>query len=131
MILIYVFDNYPWMIFFFTFVNVELSSGHSVVNFNPFIHNIPLTHFRTMFLFYTLLERWENQRFCYVFRGFRVGKLAWNGLRVTIRMQIFFTLFCFGHWKILSRSLWWSQILRGITNKSVRWNIRRMCGSVG
>ena len=44
---------------------------------------LALSHFRSMFPFYipeNVLKTSENQRFSDVFRGYRKGTLAWNGL---------------------------------------------------
>ena len=51
---------------------------------------IPLTHFQTMFHFYTPLKTSENLRFSYVFRGYRSGTLVESGLKTLSCAFLFF-----------------------------------------
>ena len=58
-----------------------------------------LTHFWPMFPFYTPLKTPENQRFSGVFRGYKMGTLARNGLKNTKAMTegVFHFVSCYFH----------------------------------
>ena len=85
---------------------------------------VPLTHFKRMFYFCTPMKTSENQRFSYIFSGYRNETLAWNGFNKRQKNYFFARHFIFYFLLdivgVVKSSTDVSQITTKTTNKQVK-----------